>query len=202
MLPGRMAEEIPSPNVPAGWYPDPTQPGSQRYWDGNEWTDQLAPLPQQAQRSASPGWSVDVSPRLVLGAVGALIAVVACFLPRAESPVLLHISNNTLLANGDGIFVLIFALAGAAAAFRDSSKARISWPLVIFGLLTLGFAVLEGTGDRQEVINGLGQHVESSIGPAIWTLGVGGAFMTLAGFLQRKPEGALSSSDDASPSGA
>jgi hypothetical protein len=202
MLPGRMAEEIPSPNVPAGWYPDPTQPGSQRYWDGNEWTDQLAPLPQQPQPSARASSSVDISPRLVLGGVGALIAVIACFLPRAESPVLLHISNNTLLANGDGIFVLIFALAGAAAAFRDSSKAKISWPLVIFGLLTLGFAVLEGTGDRQEVINGLGQHVESSIGPAIWTLGVGGVFMTLAGFLQRKPEEAVANSDDASPSGA
>lgn len=169
MLPGRMAEEIPSPNVPAGWYPDPTQLGNQRYWDGNMlWTDQLAPLPQQPQRSASANWSVDPSPRLVLGTVGALAAVVGCFLPRAESPVLLHIS-------------------GAAAAFRDSAKAKISWPLVIFGLLTLGLAIIDGTGDRQEVVNGFGQQVESSIGAAIWTLGVGGAFMTLAGLLQRKP---------------
>jgi Protein of unknown function (DUF2510) len=27
-----------------GWYPDPQQPGSQRYWDGSAWTDQRAPL--------------------------------------------------------------------------------------------------------------------------------------------------------------
>lgn len=29
---------------PAGWYPDTTQPGQQRYWDGAAWTDHMAPL--------------------------------------------------------------------------------------------------------------------------------------------------------------
>ena len=28
-----------SPTTPAGWYPDPNQPGSQRYWDGSAWTE-------------------------------------------------------------------------------------------------------------------------------------------------------------------
>jgi resuscitation-promoting factor RpfB len=32
-----------APASPAGWYPDPEQPGTQRYWDGNAWTDQRAP---------------------------------------------------------------------------------------------------------------------------------------------------------------
>lgn len=26
--------------TPAGWYPDNTQPGHERYWDGSQWTDQ------------------------------------------------------------------------------------------------------------------------------------------------------------------
>ena len=30
--------------APAGWYPDTTKPGQQRYWDGNAWTDHVAPL--------------------------------------------------------------------------------------------------------------------------------------------------------------
>lgn len=30
-------------NAPAGWYP---VTGGQRYWDGNEWTDRLAPSSQ------------------------------------------------------------------------------------------------------------------------------------------------------------
>jgi Protein of unknown function (DUF2510) len=31
--------------TPAGWFPDPQQPGVQRYWDGAQWTEHTAPLP-------------------------------------------------------------------------------------------------------------------------------------------------------------
>ncbi|GAB3988934.1 DUF2510 domain-containing protein [Nocardioides marmoraquaticus] len=34
--------------TPPGWYPDPESP-SLRFWNGNEWTDQRAPLPQRQQ---------------------------------------------------------------------------------------------------------------------------------------------------------
>lgn len=30
-------------STPAGWYADPENPGQQRYWDGNTWTDNFAP---------------------------------------------------------------------------------------------------------------------------------------------------------------
>ena len=29
----------------AGWHPDPEQAGTLRYWDGQTWTDQRAPMP-------------------------------------------------------------------------------------------------------------------------------------------------------------
>ena len=32
---------------PAGWYPDPQQPGLQRWWDGTQWTGQPVATPQQ-----------------------------------------------------------------------------------------------------------------------------------------------------------
>jgi uncharacterized RDD family membrane protein YckC len=35
-------------STPAGWYPDPSIPGQQRYWDGNAWTEHTTPDPSAA----------------------------------------------------------------------------------------------------------------------------------------------------------
>ena len=42
-------------STPAGWYPDPeTTDGSQRWWDGGQWTDDRAPAAAPAPPTASP----------------------------------------------------------------------------------------------------------------------------------------------------
>lgn len=33
------------PTPPAGWYPHPTMAATQRYWDGEGWTENIAPIP-------------------------------------------------------------------------------------------------------------------------------------------------------------
>jgi len=33
----------PPPGPPAGWYPHPDMAATQRYWDGQDWTDHIAP---------------------------------------------------------------------------------------------------------------------------------------------------------------
>ena len=47
-----------SPRAPAGWYPDPSDPGVVRYWDGTVWTDLAAapadPLPVNQSTSSEP----------------------------------------------------------------------------------------------------------------------------------------------------
>ena len=40
-----------SPEIPAGWYPDPDGKPASRYWDGNQWTDQTRP---QADSASAP----------------------------------------------------------------------------------------------------------------------------------------------------
>jgi len=61
-----MAENSPAPA--AGWYPDPEQPKTWRYWDGARWTDQRVPMQTAASGSRSRIF------RPVLYALGALIA--------------------------------------------------------------------------------------------------------------------------------
>jgi len=48
-----------------GWHPDPTAPGQQRYWDGVQWTEQVAPgtRPQQPPpMTAQPYYAASRTP--------------------------------------------------------------------------------------------------------------------------------------------
>ena len=40
--------------TPAGWYPDNNTPGSERYWDGRQWTDQSRPATPAAPAGPPP----------------------------------------------------------------------------------------------------------------------------------------------------
>jgi hypothetical protein len=63
-------------NIPAGWYADTTHPGTERYWDGDVWTDRLrtiegvplADAPASAQL-ASPSALSEPTPEPVLVAL-------------------------------------------------------------------------------------------------------------------------------------
>lgn len=46
--------------APAGWYPDPQVPGGQRYWDGNQWGQQIPPSqPAPPPPHPSSQWSAN-----------------------------------------------------------------------------------------------------------------------------------------------
>lgn len=36
-------DDLAPPTMPAGWYPDPKMADTQRYWDGERWSDHVAP---------------------------------------------------------------------------------------------------------------------------------------------------------------
>jgi hypothetical protein len=122
----------------------------------------------------------------VLGILGAVAAVVGIFLPHAESPTLLHIAHNTLISSGDGLIILVLALGGGGAAVRDSSKPNLSWSLVLIGVVLVGLGFFESGSEQLKVVNGLGQEVETTAGPGVWAVGIGGALMIVAGFSRRQ----------------
>jgi hypothetical protein len=173
---------------PAGWYPDPDHAGTQRFWDGRNWTDQRAPL-----GSVGPS----ASPRLIAGVLGGAAAAIAVFLPRVDSPTSLHIADNSVISTDFAVGGLVLLLAAGAvmAVFRDPTPDSVNPWLFVAGLLVLGVAIYYGTGDRLELVTtslsgGLfgGQHFSGSPGVGLYIMGVGGALIMGAGFLKGAPE--------------
>lgn len=76
-------------NTPAGWFPDPDQPGQARWWDGNAWTEHRQPAPPQAAprlqhtpllqpaRQGKPWWRATWAVSMAAFIVGLVIAAAA-----------------------------------------------------------------------------------------------------------------------------
>lgn len=173
---------------PATWYPDKRQPGGERHVDGNSETDRRrgAVLATRVKAPFEPN-----PMGLAVAAFGAVLAVVAIFLPQLESPGLVGIKDNTLVANGDGWLVLGLAVgsaAGAYAAYRNKNR-RVA-PLIL-GAVLIGLAIYDGTGARLDLhstapassILHFNGSVKASPGVGLYMVGVGGAAVLLGGLM-------------------
>jgi Protein of unknown function (DUF2510) len=110
-------------STPAGWYPDPDDPSSQRYFDGSQWTEQRMPAgqplpapPSAAEPAAGNGLSIGaiicgvlallICP-ILLGPAGIIFGVFA--LRRGES--LAKVGIGVAVGGMIGGFILGAALA-------------------------------------------------------------------------------------------
>jgi hypothetical protein len=96
-----MADE-PTPLPPAGWYPDPDQAQTQRYWTGQQWTDQRAPMSPAPERDRGAGALV------VIGYITAFVIPIIGFILG----IVLLVRRQT----GHGIAVFLISIAVGVAA--------------------------------------------------------------------------------------
>lgn len=68
-----------------GWYPDPSAPGTQRYWDGSAWTDHTAPIGGGDTTGAVPAYPAGVGsdplPYVDTWLWQSIVVTVLCCLP-------------------------------------------------------------------------------------------------------------------------
>ena len=109
---------------PAGWYPDPKMAQTQRYWDGEKWGDNVAPMPNTSAASSSSG-----SSPLLIGLVlaGSAIGVVMAM-------------QSASLLTGTGTLWTGVAIAGGAGILGWVVKVPIGVRILAGIAVVLAFA--------------------------------------------------------------
>lgn len=99
-----MVTPDPPQTPPAGWFPDPEQPGTQRYWDGSQWTEQRAPAGPTVEPDKGAGALV------VVGYITAFLLPIIGFILG----LILLVRRQT--GHGLAVFVISIAVGFAACA--------------------------------------------------------------------------------------
>lgn len=142
------SSDIPSvvmSNVAPGWYPDPTAAGTQRYWDGQRWTDNIAPLNSE---------------RPVNGSTAQIVTALAL----AASVLGLILSQQSVsLMTGSGIVWTGAAIAAAAAVVSWVVKTVPTWARVICTIIAI-VAIISGFYVEQQ-LNEKRDEISDILGP-------------------------------------
>jgi hypothetical protein len=161
-----------SQQTPPGWYPDPSGSGRQRYWDGNQWTDNYSPV---ATAPVAPAVGV---PSVWWAAPAAVVLLVVGALgPWAVVDVAAFGQSASLTKSGlgsDGTITLILGLIGGGLLGVWLPE-RARWlPIVaaILGALAALVAIIDIT-DVSGSASGLGGAVDVSVGWGLWLTLVG-----------------------------
>jgi hypothetical protein len=173
------------PSTPAGWYPDPSDARQQRYWNGSEWSDQIAPFPPPSpvDTAMSPTRSTGTARNVaLLSSVGLMVGAWAPWATTA-----LASESGT---HGDGRFTGIFGLIAALVLYGYSGK-RPGWLTAIAAFAVI--SVIVAVGDIANVSNHssnfLGQEVHVvSVGWGLWLTGVSALALAISASSYRTDE--------------
>lgn len=133
--------------------------------------------------------AVDVTP-LSLGIVlaGAVLMLIAVFLPQFEANTFARIEKNSLIQNGDGWWFIGIAIGSAGAAYRAYRARLRSFGPIILGGIGIAVAFYYGTSHSQRRLCSVdavtfGQHCTiAAPGIGIYAAGVGGLLILAGGW--------------------
>ena len=156
----------------------------------------MAELEKSAEAGTPPATTAfeppeDIEPNvgalgLALGA--AVLAIVSVFLPALETTAFTTIAKNTLIQSGNGWLILGCAVGIIGAVYRVYSRRTRTWAVFVLGLVILGVAVYNGTGDRTK-LGSVGSNpfesvvVNGSPAVGIYAAGAAGVLAMVAGLM-------------------
>jgi hypothetical protein len=126
-------------------------------------------------------------PGLALAGVGALLMLIAVFLPRVESTSFNAIVKNTLIQSGDGWIVIGIAAVAAGDIWRSYSRGKRPFAPVLLGLAGVGIVIYDGTNKAglrlcPAVPSPLVPCSQATPGIGIYAAGIGAALVSLGGY--------------------
>jgi hypothetical protein len=127
---------------PPDWYPDPDQPNTLRYWDGEHWTEQRAPRQSRGRGGGPPG-------EVIFGFVAAGLMVIGAIGPWVDA-FLVTVAG----LSGDGWIVLVAAVAALIGlAYASSSKTRgLLGPIAVIVILAGLVAAATSIYDLSQIL--------------------------------------------------
>lgn len=124
---------------------------------------------------------------LAIAMVGAVLMLIAIFLPRVESNEFGRVAQNTLIQAGDGWLFIGLALGVAGWSWRAYHRRRRTLGPVVLGLVAIGVAIYDGTNREQLRLCSLNAAFSNDCSQAspsvgIYAAGVGGALAVIGGW--------------------
>ena len=116
--------------APAGWYQDPQDPTTRRYWDGFAWTDSRAPVERPTNNMAIAAFVIGI-----VGAVGGLFVAVFLY----PLPLVL------------GLAALPLGIIATVKASRGAGRKGLAIAAIVLGSLSIVWGIAGAVFFQQAV---------------------------------------------------
>ena len=123
-----------APSTPPGWYPDPSYPGHQRYWDGTQWVGQPAPVAPYAVAVSNPSDDRTMAVIAHVGQIfgGFIVPLIVYLVKKDQSAFVKHHAEEALN----------FAITTAIASIVCVILIFVLIGLLLLPILIIGHLVL------------------------------------------------------------